>query len=211
MIEMEKQAAKWRESEEKMDELLQKHRKAGTIPVESLHNDAAKLILPYELKYLCIQAMIDQKRRNFIANCEKAAADHAKSLVLYRQSDAEDLVKGNIDTLDRTVRLKCTSSAIWLRGGGKVFSLFSDKRLGDENEHWITETIKFEHGKLGTFHIKVRDPKERRKTMRLNKKAEEERKQKMKAEQEAAIAKARAIAKGTFKPENIDETVEEGK
>ncbi len=165
-IEMEKQSKRWRESEERMEELLDRHRKSGLIARESLRGDALKMVLPYPVKYACVQKFVDIKRKEYLLKCEAVAAEYARTLEIFKPNDAHDLLRGKMENIDKTIQAKYQANLNWLRSGQRpVFSVFTStaqqRRRGEGTRTQLSLLIQDQHQKRQTFVVKVRTPKKK--------------------------------------------------
>ena len=165
-IEMDKIAKQWQEQETRMEELLDRHRKAGIIVKESLRGNALTLVLPEALKTVCIEKFIIMKRREYMIKMEAMAAEFSKTLDIFKPDDAHDLLLGNMEKIDKTIRSKYASSLNWYRSGKKsLFMIFknteAEKRCGEDIQTILLRVLKSEHDRVGTFVIKVRTAKKK--------------------------------------------------
>lgn len=163
-IEMEKQTKRWQEQEERMEELLDRHRKTGIIVKESLRGNALLMVLSQPIKYQCIQRVVDLKRKEFLIKTQAAAEEYSKTLDIFKVDDASDLLSGNMQKIDSLIKKKYQSSLAWFRSGQKnLFSLFcstdAEKRRSEDVAALMLAMIKEQHDRVGTFVLKVRTPK----------------------------------------------------
>ena len=103
-IEMNKQAERWKESEAKMNALLERHRKSGLIGKVDLREVAEGMILDIPEKDLILSKFLRDKRLSFIVQKQEEAKTRIKDLSTYGASDAADLLKGDTEKIDETVR-----------------------------------------------------------------------------------------------------------
>jgi len=163
-IEMEKQAKRWQDQEDRMEDLLDRHRKTGLIVKESLRGNALLMVLPYSIKHRCVQGILDMKRKEFLIKTQAAAAEYAKTLDIFKVDDASDLLAGNMQKINSLIKTKYQSSLSWFRSGQKsLFTIFrntdAEKRRGEDVKSIMLPMIKEQHDRAGTFVLKIRTPK----------------------------------------------------
>ena len=152
-IEMQKQADRWKESEAKMDALLQRHRNAGLIDKVNLQEVAQKMVLDVPEKHDIISAYIRTRRRIYITEKDEAMRKIMKESQTFAVTDATDLLQGNTEKINNTVRLRM---AMIRRYGTTSFGmpLFDDNNTIDQVKDMFRTNIERMHKKAGTFVIK---------------------------------------------------------
>lgn len=170
-IEMQKQSDRWKESEARMDALLQRHRKAGLIDKANLHEVAQKMVLDVPEKYDIISAYIRTRRRIYISEKDEAARKVMKESQTFAVSDATDLLQGNTEKINNTVLVRM---AMIRRYGATSFGmpLFDDNNTVDQVKDIFKKHIERMHKAAGTFVVKETKKRKlkRNKTQKVNSK-----------------------------------------
>lgn len=162
-IELTKQAERWRESEMKIDALLDRHRKTGLIGKIDLRDVAEGMILDIPEKHEIISKFLRDKRLSYILLKQEEAKTRIKTLSTYGASDAADLLKGNTEKIDKTVRRRMRLLATY-GGTNNAMGLFHDPH-GDEMgkiKQYFREKAEKLHREQGTFVVKKSKNRDRR-------------------------------------------------
>ena len=154
-IELNKQAERWKESETKMDALLNRHRRSGLLGKVNLMEVAEGMILDIPEKHEIITKFLREKRLSYIVQKEEEAKTRIRNLSTYAASDAVDLLKGHAEKIDKTVRRRMHLLST-LGGSNNAMNLFHDPHSDEMSKmkQYFRTKIEILHRKQGTFVVK---------------------------------------------------------
>lgn len=151
LIEMSKQADKWKNVDAQMERAMQKHRNNGLLPAADSLLDLAKTkVLALDVKRRALQRYIALRRKAFVLLRGEVMNKKRKQMESYSTDDAHDLLHNRNANIDNIIKAKFLHRGV-PESAHEPFLLFKSV---DKNA--LMAMIERIHEAVGTFTIVIR-------------------------------------------------------
>lgn len=153
-IEMKKQAKMWNTLDTMMEKKVLDLKFRKIIVDETLEQQIAKLMIPYDVKCETISNMIGRWRKDFYGNQKRLSKKKSMTSAGFKEAHAKALLFGSTEVLNRKIDERLRTNRFSSTLAYKPFRLFQCGALSERSIYYVVKDM---HKERGTFTIRIED------------------------------------------------------